>query len=64
MPVLSLFVWEDGAWFDDVVNEYWGTDSPVAIDPFNPFKVLRGGGNSTGIMNQTLRMVSTNVSIS
>ena len=60
VPVLSLFVWEDGAWFDEIINDYWGTDSPVAIDPLNPFKLLRNS-NSTG---DTLSMVSQNISIS
>ena len=63
MPVLSLFVWEDGAWFDDIINDYWGTDSPVFIDPLNPFKLLKGS-NSTGDTNLTLSMISPNVSIS
>ena len=62
VPVLSLFLWEDGAWFDDIMNEYWGTDSPVAIDPLNPLKLLKS--NSTGGTNQTLSLVSQNISIS
>ena len=62
VPVLSLFIWEDGAWFDDIMNEYWGTDSPVAIDPLNPFKLLKNS-NSTGESNQTVSLVSQNISI-
>lgn len=62
MPVLTLFLWEDGAWFDDIVNEYWGSDDPVAIDPFNPFKVRDGANGTVGRMNQTLGIVETNIS--
>lgn len=61
--VLSLFLWEDGAWFDDIINDYWGTDSPSAIDPLNPLKLLKNS-NSTGDTNLTLSMISQNISIS
>ena len=62
--MLSLFLWEDGAWFDDIMNEYWGTDSPVAIDPLNPLALL-SNANTTGATNQTLSIVSAeNISTS
>ena len=60
---MSLFAWADGALFDEVMNGYWGTESPAAIDPINPFKLLTNA-NSTGDTNQTLSVISPNIAVS
>lgn len=36
MPGLSLFLWQDGAPFDNVMNHYMSASYPQGIDPATP----------------------------
>ena len=49
-PTLSMFVWRDGADFDQTMNEYMRAQFPRGIDPANPavmFSMLSSVGNLT-----------------
>lgn len=54
-PALSVFVWQDGAEFDQTINNYMSAPFPTGIDPGNPATLqsnISFVGNSTaaGIM--------------
>lgn len=43
---MSIFIWEDGARFDDAMNDYMSEETTTGIDPRFPLKLL---GNTSGI---------------
>ena len=50
MPVLSLFFWENGAAFQDIMNLYTSAGFPRAINPRYPLGQVNG---STGLGNSS-----------
>ena len=50
LPALSVYVWQDGAYFDTTMNYYMNAPFPAGIDPSNP-RILQSNlsylGNST-----------------
>lgn len=61
-PSLTLFIWEDGALFDDAINDYIGSDSPSGLDPFRPLMLL-STSSSTGNTSLLMSVSRQNLSV-
>lgn len=61
MPSLTLFLWKDGARFDDVMGRYMSAENSSGIDPSRP-EVLREEvgfvGNLSGVVSVMPRRTS------
>lgn len=61
VPSLTLFLWEDGAQFDDVMGRYMSAEAPSGIDPERPEVLSEGvgfAGNSSVVLSVTQRNLS------
>lgn len=61
-PSLTLLIWEDGALFDDAMNDYIGSDSPSGLDPFRPL-MLPSNSSTRGSTSQLMSVIPQNSSI-
>ena len=43
IPGLTIFIWQDGARFDSVMNQYMSAGYPVGIDPVTSMALSRNG---------------------
>ncbi|CAF9943552.1 MAG: hypothetical protein ALECFALPRED_000603 [Alectoria fallacina] len=55
-PVLTLFLWKNGASFDRIMNKYTSAPYPAGIDPRTPIilKAFNALNSSVNILNGTL----------
>lgn len=62
-PALSVFVWQDGAEFDQTMNNYMNAPFPTGIDPSNP-AVLQSKLSLLGNLTAADIMLPGNASLS
>ena len=62
-PALSVFVWQDGAPFDLMMNRYMSAQLPAGIDPIDPM-TLQSNFLSLGNLTTDGLLLTGNVSIS
>ena len=43
-PGIGVFVWRDGAHFQEIINQYMGEQNPYGLDPTITYDELGGNG--------------------
>lgn len=59
---MSVFVWEDGARFDDVMNSYMNMEDNSGIDPRFP-TMLFGDSSAMGNLVNASEVLNHNISV-
>lgn len=53
LPGLSVYMWQDGALFDRIMNQYMSVDYPRGVDPANPVAHLSRNNPEANLTSMT-----------
>ena len=60
IPGHTVFLWQDGALFDEAMNAYMSVDWPLGINPSNPLAIMQSNGLGS---NATLTLGNSSTTI-
>ena len=61
IPGLTIFLWQDGAIFDGVMNQYMSANYPVGIDPTSPTALTRNGSHALSLDDVDVKVAMTDL---